>query len=32
VRDPGLEDSMGWVADAMKKAGLLEDDGKSIQK
>ncbi len=32
VRDPGLEDSMVWVADAMKKAGLLEGDGKPIQK
>ncbi len=32
VRDPGLEGSMGWVADAMKNAGLLEDDETSIQK
>jgi len=32
VRDPGLENSLGWVVDAMKKAGLLEDNGSPIQK
>ncbi|MGY5861767.1 MAG: tetratricopeptide repeat protein [Candidatus Thorarchaeota archaeon] len=32
VRDPGLENSLSWVVNAMKKAGLLEDDGNQIQK
>lgn len=32
ARDPGLEGSMGWVRDAMRKAGLLDDDGNVIRK
>ena len=32
ARDPGLEGSMGWVRNAMKKAGLLDDDGNVIRK
>ena len=24
VRDPGLEEALSWVPDAMRKAGLLE--------
>jgi tetratricopeptide (TPR) repeat protein len=31
VRDPGLEESMGWVRVAMRKAGMLDDDGNVIQ-
>jgi len=32
VRDPGLEESMGWVRIAMRKAGMLDDDGNPIVK
>jgi tetratricopeptide (TPR) repeat protein len=32
VRDPGLEGSMGWVRIAMRKAGMLDDDGNPIVK
>ncbi len=32
ARDPGLEGSMGWVRDAMRKAGFLDDDGNAIRK
>ena len=32
VRDPGLEGSMGWVRVAMRKAGLLDNDGNVIEK
>ena len=32
VRDPGMEGSMGWVRVAMRKAGLLDDDGNVIEK
>jgi tetratricopeptide (TPR) repeat protein len=32
VRDPGLEGSMGWVRVAMRKAGMLDDDGNVIDK
>jgi len=32
VRDPGLEGSMGWVRVAMRKAGMLDDDGNVIEK
>jgi len=32
VRDPGLEESMGWVRVAMRKAGKLDDDGNPIVK
>lgn len=32
VRDPGLEESMGWVRVAMRKAGKLDDDGNPILK
>ncbi|MCJ7818134.1 MAG: tetratricopeptide repeat protein [Candidatus Thorarchaeota archaeon] len=32
IRDPGLEGSMGWVRVAMRKAGLLDDDGNVIDK
>jgi tetratricopeptide (TPR) repeat protein len=30
VRDPGLESAMGWVRVAMRKAGMLDDDGNVI--
>ncbi len=30
IRDPGLEDGLGWVPDAMKKAGYLDDEGNVI--
>ncbi|MHA2261359.1 MAG: tetratricopeptide repeat protein [Candidatus Thorarchaeota archaeon] len=26
IRDPGIEGALGWVPDAMRKAGLLEDE------
>ena len=26
IRDPGIEDALSWVPEAMRKAGLLEDD------
>jgi len=32
VRDPGLEESMGWVRIAMRKAGKLDDEGNPIVK
>ncbi|MGY5873591.1 MAG: hypothetical protein RTV72_15185 [Candidatus Thorarchaeota archaeon] len=32
VRDPGLEGSMGWVRVAMRKAGMLDDEGNVIDK
>lgn len=32
VRDPGLEESMGWVRVAMRKAGMLDDEGNVIVK
>ena len=32
IRDPGLESSMGWVRVAMRKAGMLDDDGNVISK
>lgn len=32
IRDPGMEGSMGWVRVAMRKAGLLDDDGNVIEK
>ena len=32
IRDPGMEGSMGWVRVAMRKAGLLDDDGNPIDK
>jgi tetratricopeptide (TPR) repeat protein len=32
VRDPGLEGSMGWVRVAMRKAGMLDDEGNPIVK
>lgn len=32
IRDPGLASSMTWVKDAMDKAGLLDEDGKPIEK
>lgn len=32
IRDPGMEGSMGWVRVAMRKAGLLDDDGNVIDK
>jgi len=32
VRDPGMEGSMGWVRVAMRKAGLLDDEGNVIDK
>ncbi len=32
TRDPGLEGSMGWVRVAMRKAGLLQDEGNVPQK
>lgn len=32
IRDPGMEGSMGWVRVAMRKAGLLDDEGNVIDK
>jgi tetratricopeptide (TPR) repeat protein len=32
VRDPGLEGALGWVRNAMRKAGKLDDAGNLIQK
>lgn len=32
VRDPGLEGALGWVRDAMSKAGMLADKGNAITK
>jgi tetratricopeptide (TPR) repeat protein len=32
VRDPGLEESMGWVRVAMRKAGMLDEEGNVIAK
>jgi tetratricopeptide (TPR) repeat protein len=32
IRDPGMEGSMGWVRVAMRKAGLLDNDGNVIDK
>jgi tetratricopeptide (TPR) repeat protein len=32
IRDPGMEASMGWVRVAMRKAGMLDDDGNVIEK
>lgn len=32
IRDPGLASSMTWVKDAMDKAGLLDENGKPIEK
>ncbi|MHA1964811.1 MAG: hypothetical protein ACXACG_16960 [Candidatus Thorarchaeota archaeon] len=32
IRDPGLESAMGWVRVAMRKAGLLDDDGNVIHR
>ena len=32
VRDPGMEGSMGWVRVAMRKAGLLDEEGNVIDK
>jgi tetratricopeptide (TPR) repeat protein len=31
IRDPGLEEALGWVPDAMTKAGYLDDEGNVIQ-
>jgi len=32
IRDPGLESAMGWVRVAMRKAGMLDDDGNVIER
>ncbi|MFW9793390.1 MAG: tetratricopeptide repeat protein [Candidatus Thorarchaeota archaeon] len=32
IRDPGLESSMGWVRVAMRKAGMIDDDGNVIHR
>jgi len=32
VRDPGLEESMGWVRVAMRKAGMIDDEGNVIRR
>jgi len=32
IRDPGMESSMGWVRVAMRKAGMLDDEGNVIEK
>jgi tetratricopeptide (TPR) repeat protein len=32
VRDPGLEESLGWVRVAMRKAGMLDEEGNVIAK
>ncbi|MFW9788767.1 MAG: tetratricopeptide repeat protein [Candidatus Thorarchaeota archaeon] len=32
IRDPGLEASMGWVRVAMRKAGMLDNDGNVIHR
>ena len=32
IRDPGLEGAMGWVRVAMRKAGMLDDDGNVINR
>ncbi len=32
IRDPGLESAMGWVRVAMRKAGVLDDDGNVIHR
>ena len=32
IRDPGLEESMGWVRVAMRKAGMLDHDGNVIHR
>ena len=32
IRDPGLESAMGWVRVAMRKAGMLDDDGNVIHR
>ncbi len=32
IRDPGMEASMGWVRVAMRKAGMLDDEGNVIEK
>jgi tetratricopeptide (TPR) repeat protein len=32
IRDPGMEGSMGWVRVAMRKAGMLDDEGNVIDK
>ena len=32
IRDPGLESTMGWIRVAMRKAGMLDDDGNVIHR
>lgn len=32
IRDPGLESTMGWVRVAMRKAGMIDDDGNVIHR
>lgn len=32
VRDPGVEESLGWVRVAMRNAGLLDEEGNVISK
>ncbi len=32
VRDPGLESTMGWVRVAMRKAGMLDENGNVLSK
>lgn len=32
IRDPGLEETMGWVRVAMRKAGMIDDDGNVIRR
>jgi tetratricopeptide (TPR) repeat protein len=32
MRDPGVEGALGWVKDAMRNAGRLDDAGNPIQK
>ncbi len=32
IRDPGMESSMGWVRVAMRKAGMLDDEGNVIER
>ncbi|MHA2146804.1 MAG: tetratricopeptide repeat protein [Candidatus Thorarchaeota archaeon] len=32
IRDPGLETTMGWIRVAMRKAGMIDDDGNVIRR
>ena len=32
IRDPGLESTMGWIRVAMRKAGMIDDDGNVIRR